>query len=487
MKKLITILCLLIAVSAIALITRCKTGQTGKQPTDTTITAVDLPTNIVPGFNFPEDSSTIYNWVKGTPPDTVSMLNHAWGIWAGLTAQSGQTFGSDSLLVYQTWLGIGGIQNLIFNNITSNKGMRTHTSPVLLSKPRQFFDAIKFASKKLKAIPFVDTNFIQWVAVAYNPQAVSHVVSNSLFKASVIDSLQRNHIGSIPQFPPNALTIKPVYLIAKPGDKAVRIPVWPGPRTTPNGFPPQSWNNYVWVDLSGKVVPSGRHLKPADSTANAAQILAATCSVNDFIHFKLDSNMAAYMNQQQGVQGIVAKAGDVALLVAMHVTTKEINNWTWETYYWAPDPDNPLEPSSPVAAKLRPAQLKGASRHYAVGVAYAMVQPNQPISGGTNKGASPIFTYNPYLEAGFGPATFNLSNQLNPNFKYGIQTNCMSCHALADNAKTDNSFYSADQYISLNDTAIFKNYVRYDFAWSFQVGVEKDFSKLKESRFEKLK
>ena len=36
------------------------------------------------------------------------------------------------------------------------------------------------------------------------------------------------------------------------------------------------------------------------------------------------------------------KAGDLALLVAMHVTTKELPNWTWQTFWWEPFPTRPL-------------------------------------------------------------------------------------------------------------------------------------------------
>ncbi|MDX1912335.1 MAG: hypothetical protein SFV22_12655, partial [Saprospiraceae bacterium] len=73
------------------------------------IKPVPFPTNIVPGFKFPEDTATIINgWLGGyTSPyfDTVSIYKHAWGIWAGLTAKSGQSWNNQELLVYETWLG----------------------------------------------------------------------------------------------------------------------------------------------------------------------------------------------------------------------------------------------------------------------------------------------------------------------------------------------------------------------------------------------
>ncbi|MFK4985829.1 hypothetical protein ACI4B7_28805, partial [Klebsiella pneumoniae] len=70
-----------------------------------------------------------------------------------------------------------------------------------------------------------------------------------------------------------------------------------------------------------------------------------------------------------------ATAGAIAVLVGMHVTTKEINNWTWQSYYWTPDPENPGTPSSKLAAANRPSQLVGAAAHYAMCAAYTMLTP----------------------------------------------------------------------------------------------------------------
>src|SRR6202000_1991845 len=104
----------------------------------------------------------------------------------------------------------------------------------------------------------------------------------------------------------------------------------------------------------------------------------------------------------------------------------------------------------------RPSQLSSAASHYAVAVAYAMVWPNQPINMGPtstagNKNVTPIFAYNPYLEGPFGPFTFQPPTppiqRLNQKYVYGMQTNCMSCHAMASD--NPNAPYVTDQYISM--------------------------------------
>jgi hypothetical protein len=474
----------IIVLTALAVVaTRCNNGKNDDKTTnDSVIHSVPLPV-VVKGFHFPEDSNTVYHWLS--PYDSASVYSHAWGIWAGLTAQSGEVFQGDSLLVYQTWLGIGEIQQLVMNEQSAKKSGNAKTGLTPLTLPRQFTNTA-FKQTALKQ-GIIDTsagenfgsNF--WVAVAYDPAAVSHVITNSLLKQSVLDSYKKKDaIGYIPPFPADAITTKPVYYVGHRGDSLIRIPVWPGPPASAKAYSPADWNTYVYADVKNRQ-PAGKKLVPVKgSHPSPAQMNAATCNLNDFIHLKIDGVMAEYLNAQDStVQGDVAAAGDIALLVAMHVTSKEISNWTWQSYYWAPDPVNPFSPSSMLAASLRPSVLSRAAAHYAVTVAYTEVLPNQPITGGSDKGATAMIGYNPYLEAGFDPSVFTgYPNTFNRSFQFGVQTNCMSCHALATPQSLDkdsNDVYSTDQYVDMNNP-FFKNKVQLDFAWSIQAAIIPDSS-----------
>jgi hypothetical protein len=434
------------------------------------ITPVPFPTNIVPGFKFPEDTATIINgWLGGyTSPyfDTVSIYKHAWGIWAGLTAKSGQSWNQQELLVFETWSGISEIRTLVQEGKTD---CPTQKGAPMLEKPRQFNHAKALFSGNAAQTATVDDTPGFWVTVAYDPSAACHATKYKLLDSAVIvPKIKPGAISSIPAFPRTAITTKPTYFVGKVTDNLIQIPVWSGAPSPANNYPLSDWPDYVYVDVKNSQ-PAGKVLVPASgANPTPAQISAATCNLSDFIYFKLDSLAAKYLNQQQSTEGDTAQAGDLALLVAMHVTTKEISNWTWQTYFWTPDPANPLFPSNKVAAGLRPSQLQGAASHYAVSTAYAMVRPNQPITGGTNKGVTPVIGYNPYLEPGLGAINGNppnsFPNKLSPAIKWGVQSNCMSCHALA---AFPGSPYSADQYISLNDP-IFLGQVQLDFAWSLQ-------------------
>lgn len=160
----------------------------------------------------------------------------------------------------------------------------------------------------------------------------------------------------------------------------------------------------------------------------------------------------------------------------MHVGTREITNWTWQAFWWDFKANNPPLPSSKEITDLRPSELKGAARNYSMAVAYYMVNPNEPYTG-TNITGEPNYTYNPYLEAGFGPGTFNDSiNYINtPNGKkiktyVGVRSNCMSCHRMAsvnpnalNTANTSVTPYVGNSFVSRNDT-LFKDQLLLDFA-----------------------
>lgn len=443
------------------------------------ITPVPLPTNIVPGFTFPEDTATIINgWLGGyTAPyfDTVQIYQHAWGIWAGLTAPSGQSWMGQELLVYETWPGITDIQSMIENNKLVSSMARAGRVP--LSRPNQFEHAQRRAKAGLSAIPVDSINEEGadfWVAVSYDPTAANHAVTNKLLSQSYLASkVRQGEINAIPAFPNTAITIKPSFLVGHVSDKVVKIPAWPGPPNPAVNFPDTDWNSWVYVDMS-QTKPSGKSVIPVpNGNPTPAQIAAATCNLGDFIYYRLDSAAAAYVNQQQSSQGVKAQAGDVALLVAMHVTTKEISNWTWQTFFWAPDPNNPPLPSDAVAAAQRPSQLSPAASHYAVSTTYAMVRPNQPITGGTNTGVSAVIGYNPYLEPNLGQLNYPNTNpnNLSPAFMWGVQSNCMSCHAQA--YYPANFIYTADQYVDMRNPTFFNGTVQLDFAWSIAANLVK--------------
>ena len=161
----------------------------------------------------------------------------------------------------------------------------------------------------------------------------------------------------------------------------------------------------------------------------------------------------------------------------MHVTSRETKRWTWQTFWWSASPDQPKLPSNADIAARRPTQfLDEATKHYAMSVAYQMLAKAQPIIGGESVGES-VIGFNPHLEAGFDPGTFQIIRPINGSERneYGVQTNCMTCHNLAlYNPRTDYRIdqganrekpYGTDYYMSIDDET-FDGTLKLDFAWS---------------------
>lgn len=430
----------------------------------------DLPkTN--PKINFPVAETTINQWVYGGQEQ--KLYEHAWDIWLGINQQVAVVDGTP-VRAFETW---ATPTNMIYQtqNIPANLlAQAAKKRPKLdLSLPHQFRNmkakANLLNAEAVAASTDGDTNI--FVSVAYNPPAASHAISNKLFLESTLKQYLHEGYSEIPNFPNNAITIKPVYKIipSNTPNGIYKFPGWPGTPTPAKTFPEQDWNSCVYVDITqngpgGNAIDSGCQGQTANSTFY----------LNNFIHQKITANDANYLKTQLGLQ---VNAGDYAILVGMHVTSRETKRWTWQTYWWSANADAPYLPSSTAIAASRPKTLDEAAKHYAMAVAYQMVSPAQPITGGKSVGES-LIAYNPHLEAGFDPSVFDQKLQRpvgNVTNRYGVQTNCMTCHNLAMyNPNTNYQIngqanretpYGTDYYMSLTDPA-FTGSLKLDFAWS---------------------
>lgn len=445
--------------------------------TDENVTPADFPKLDIPGFNFPEDSTTLNGWI--TSNDTKKIHEHAWGIWTGLTSPSNQNAGDQPLLVYETWLSPSEM-------IDSIKGLPVRRSNrINLRFPNQF----EHARAKGDTV-----NSVIFETVAYSPAAATHAISNKLFMATTLHGYAQAGLKGIPDFPNSAITIKPVYKIlpasSMKDQSLFAISTWHGTIAKLDSFSEPEWKTIVYIDLKNQGKGDGKQMKYTDPHKLPEATPDVTYNLNDFIHFRLNKEDVHYFQQElteNAGNQFTAGVGDIAVLVGMHVTTKENKRWTWQTFWWAPDANTPPAPSSKAIADARPAQLKGAPRHYAMAVAYYMVDPKEPYAAESVAG-HPNYAFNPYLEAGFGPATFNPDQKLSfiktpkgdtiPTY-VGVRTNCMSCHSMATvnptllNNPNGNSStqYVGNSYVSLYAPQ-YQGQLTLDFAWSIQGNVD---------------
>lgn len=481
---------LAIGVTAIAImVTKCSSPIVSGP---NVIFPQNFPDASVTGIQFPTDSATIYSWTNNSQfsnsYDSASVYKHAWGIWAGLTTPTNQHIGGDSLLVFETWMGLNEVRQYIIDGTPCKADSMKKMARAPLTRPRQFEHAgilaravnrKGLAAAAAPAIEGMSPAKDLWVTVSYSPDMACYAINNQLLKQSTLNKFYKaGAVGQINPFPTTSISIKPTYLEYPASATILQMPVWLNTPATPdslNVFDPNQFPFCVYVDVNNKQDPNKKLVPVTPRCVAKDSIANATCNLNQFINYTIDAAMANFMNQQDSAQGMnnnggygKAQSGNRVLLVAMHVTTKEIANWTWQTFYWSPVPATPGAPSSNLGASLLPSNVQGAARHYAVNAAYVMTTPNNS----TAATAGSMFGYNPYLEGGFGPSTFNIPNNWMPAFKYGMQTNCMSCHALA--VPSNATGYTTDQYINPSDPKYFSSQVSLDFAWSVQTGVIND-------------
>ncbi len=422
---------------------------------------------VVVNYEYPTDSTTINKWVASN--DFSAMYKHSWYVWKHLTTP----INGGSALTYQTWASPQQILHKL-NNPGKNavKGLE-------FNKPNQFGHA------KLKQTDFDDTNIVE--VVAYNPSAEKYAIDNKIFYLSTLKAMQTGEFSQIPEFPHDAITIKPVYKVitqnSLSSEGIYTMAAWHGPEYKDKGYPETEWQSCIHVDTktSDKSNPNGRLDYDCNSITSGN-----TYYLNDFIHFPIDKSLADSYNKSNKITDAAkqAKEGDIALLVGMHVGTKEIKRWVWQTFWWSPTPLTPSIPSSDdIASAKNGVGLIGAASHYAMDIAYSMVIPAQPYVGGKNEGEL-VIGFNPYLESGFGTGVFdaktsyvyNNGNKIETNL--GTMSNCMSCHMSATvntkislNSKFSSAPYVGDTYLSYRDS-IFQKRLMLDFAWSIQSNID---------------
>ena len=447
---------------------------------------VPLPDPKIPGYQFPESEDTIIGWTKSNNQKAMNL--HAWGIWTALTQISDQTFDGQKLRTFETWYDPSDLMSTGVGPAAVPTKIR---QPRRLQVPRQFEHG---GVRSLAATAGVHGDQTILAFVKYDPSGSDHILKNNLFSAAQLTTLlNTDHKASVPDFPTTSVSLKPVFETL-PASKLVngryfQLSSWPGPPPLvfnqsdqlwhSKPFPQSAWGQCIWIDIQDAGRKPGTMVDKTCAANGSSRTDGNTYGVDQFIHFQLtkaDADLAnAEAKKLQPAAAAVA-AGDYAVLVAMHVTSREITRWTWQTFWWTYDPQKPAAPSSPAIAADRPPQLMGAARNYAHCVAYEEVSPPQPASGGSNTGES-VYCYNPYLEAPFSPAILSdsqpgMTKRNGQSVKtandVGVQTNCMSCHEQANynpNNVATAPNYTGDRYVDLTGPA-FQGVLKVDFLWS---------------------
>ncbi len=398
------------------------------------------PQPIPSQYHFPTSSATVESWVAHA--DVAAIRGHGWDLWAGISSTT-QERGLDGnvLPVWRTWW----TQDRLIQGPPSLEALQFKQENVHFERPKQLRSQGVHFDRKLTAISDVTFNQIavtvnvdnDYAQFVWAPHPGPNGINYSYFQAASLTQLNKAWPATTPtvnrkidEFPPAAVSLKPTFQLVKAAQNATAnnsyrgltvLPLWSGNLETgpahtykPTAPDPSQWQRCVLVapdptdprigsTMSG--VPCNQH------TITDVPVV----SVAAFYNFAVTADEADSFNQI--LSGNPAQKGDFAVLVAMHMSTKEIANWTWQTFWWTNGEHPYGDP---------PASLKTPWRNYEMQAAYFMTLPPNDIHG-TNQ-----LTYNPYLEAG--------------GVTDGIHSNCMSCHATArfnvnENGMVDSAGY----------------------------------------------
>jgi len=298
--------------------------------------------------------------------DVVAIRAHGWELWQRLAMQD-------------AWASWPATEQVFQHAAPARPRFRT---------PRPFMNS---GALDVETLPVM-------FDVRFDPRGARHVAAQHLD-----DRTHLTELAAFPAFPSDALAVKLTWF-AIHAHTPTAMPIWDGEPMRDGGNADRTWARTITVDPDG---------------GTGAVPLSA------FIYRELDA--ADLPSARTASHDPTLAAGDFVALVAAHVTTKEIPDWTWQTYWWHD------HPSDGRFAAGRPPELRGAAGSYLMDATYATDAP----------------CFNPWLEA---------------RFPDGLASNCVTCHQRAVIGAAD--YLPVTQGRLRDDDPYFRGHVATDFLWS---------------------
>jgi len=390
------------------------------------------------GFDFPGDKAALEKLALSG--DLAAQRKHAWSVFAGMT----QLTPDGKYPVFETWFSEA----------------ETFQSPAaLIDKAPRRGGALSFSvpaqMRSFRGRPLTDAAAGSAILseVMFNFANYDHIRHEKLYLTATLDELAKTGApdpkmpGSktVPPFPANAVSLKTIWWPIFP-DKVTPMPIW-DPDSNPQikaGNPYQTWKRVVAVDPQRQNIPNSE--ETTVTFLGQPRPHAHVVSLKDAFHYVIvDAAIAATANTNGRLQGFVKavlgrplQVGDIVAFMGTHLTTKEIDNWVWATYWWHDRPND-----GPYAAG-RPASLQGVWRNYLMSTSYDVNLPHEPDG-------SPHIAFNPWLEA---------------HFIDGVLSNCMNCHNRASTTAPDFRPIMRGDPDLKSDPAFKAGAFRTDFLWS---------------------
>jgi hypothetical protein len=363
--------------------------------------------DIPAGFDFPADKQTLEGF--RTTGNVSAQRKHVWNVFAGMTQPT-----PDNLhAIFETWYS----EAEAFDTSATPQAVGPRRIVRRFIVPRQFGGAPGQPAPEAAGDALLSE-------VMFNFPNYNHFRTTKLFLESELSSLlQRGdpdphfpNDKTVPAFPADSVSLKTIWWpVAK--DRPTPLPVW-DPETNPliatgNSF--ASWKRVVAIDPTRQNIPPDETM--TISFLNTPRPNSHVVGLDKFHAVVLDAQTAANAMANGRLRGFIKtvfgddrplQEGDSVVFLGSHLTTKEIDDWVWATFWWHDRPD-----AGPFAAD-RLDTVKGVWRNYLMNTAFDVNLPRE--SDGT-----PHVTFNPYVEAGF---------------RQGAVSNCMNCHHRAVSSST---------------------------------------------------
>jgi hypothetical protein len=436
-----------------------------------------------PVGTYPSSYATIQGWINAG--NTQAIRAHGWDIWASITAET-----PDRVPTWQTWYS----GQEIFAPPKQQAGVaRPRDGVIRFRSLAEAGDVSDTADARRDTIQ-ENRNERVFAFNRFTKSTAEFIWNNRLNRGN---RLRDTGIGMTRSKTPLAsravlvshdstdsvsFVLKPVFqFISDTGVTAV--PYWAGDSsavTTDSANPiAKTWKQAVAVNPSGKykagdsvylpvngqparwikVVPLAAFYHVRITASDSANFSQFGASNGDFIGVGNDTAKDSVL--------AAVRPGNYGLLMAMHVTGKEIPNWTWQSFWWAYDPNDQY-------GSDRPASIPAPWNHYDMTVAYSMLQPN----------GQQLIAYNPYLETSLGGKYPKAMPPSRDSIAWtGVTTNCMSCHRRAAIGYSRGSIvappYGNDMQIDPGNQLVFTQpdalspgriaTIKTDFLWSIVV------------------
>lgn len=390
----------------------------------------------------PTPAAVINGWIAAG--NETAIRAHAWALWAAATSPSK----SPPWPIWETWYTDTEVSNGPPSARPTMLSARRVGRPVNdFHVPRQFVHQQALQRRFFSPLAVAATPKDQVVGFnKFDPSYAQYIWSNNFQNPNNLWTIQDGWPSGtpvanrkLPPFPATAIGLKPVFEVARGPSNGGGITIlnyWLGDLTTgpqnsinPKNPTSDTWKQCVVVNTGSGAVPAGLNCPNGGNPSG-------TVTQNDFYSFQLDAAEAVGICAAQHIDPCTVQAGDYAVLVAMHFTTRENDNWTWQTFWW--NYNQPFPYGAP------PSSIPAPFNRYAMCTAYSMTvnPPNSPT--GTN-----TLCFNPYLEP-------------SPGIPDGIHSNCMSCHTTAGYGNNPNANYPASYqptaYIAVTVPANVVNY-----------------------------